>query len=340
MRTTLSLFVVLGLAAGCIVKSTDDKTTSPEGTAGTGGGEESRARGTVVSRGGGEARKPTVKLKSKKPARLARTDATPPDEEPKPKPARLTKTKLEVAGFAPTAGGPGSKIEVFGTGFSSETTVSVDGTAWTVDEILADRVIVSVPEGAADGKLTVKSGKKSVTTERAFSVLAADDAFGKPAPAPNGLLGEVFVVTDAALASMPDFSALGEPVAVIGIGPVDIAATRFEQGFAGPSGKVSTNFAIRFTGSLNVVTAGEYDLCMTSDDGSRLFLEDNLVLDHDGAHDASEKCELVYLDAGEYMLRLEYFQGASEGVALQLMWALDGGEKLVVPVDALFRPAP
>ena len=99
-------------------------------------------------------------------------------------------------------------------------------------------------------------------------------------------------------------------------------------------------FAIHFRGSLNVVEgqAGEYNLCLNSDDGSQLYLDETPVVDNDGIHAPREKCELVYLDAGEYQVDVLYFQGPRFQIALQWSWAKDGGAKTIVPADVLFRP--
>jgi hypothetical protein len=61
-------------------------------------------------------------------------------------------------------------------------------------------------------------------------------------------------------------------------------------------------------------------------------------VDNDGVHPPKEKCELVYLEAGEYQVDVLYFQGPRYEIALQWSWAKDGGEKAIVPSEVLFRP--
>jgi hypothetical protein len=341
--------------SGCSNKNSED-TQTPGGDAaaadgGDAAGQSSRARGGIASGAGGEKRVPKMKLKASSPVRAARLVTGGGGDgggdgggktiiKGKSVKGGGGGGKLEVSGFAPTAASPGASVEVFGSGFSGaagDYKVTVGGVGWIVDEVHADRLTVTIPEGAKDGKLTVKKGKKKIKADANFVALTDDGAFGKPGPVYNGLLGEVFIVGEE-VSTMPDFSALGDPTALLSAGPLDIAETNFEQGLPGPDGRASTNFAIRYTGSLNVTEEAEYDLCLTSDDGSRLFLEDTLVVDNDGAHAASEKCELVYLEPGEYQLRVEYFQGASATVALQLSWSKDGADKAVIPANVLFRP--
>lgn len=333
----VSLLALGVVMPGCFNKNSntpDTETPGGDAADGTDAAAANRGRGSIVSKGA-EGRKVAVRLKSAKPARVAK-DKDAGGGDTAVKPARVKGGKVELAGMSPTLGSVGSKVEIYGAGFSAEAAknkVTVGGVEWTVEEVRGDHIVAVVPDGAASGKVTVKNGKKSGSTDIEFTLLDDDGGFGKPGPSYNGLIGEVFVAgTD--LDAMPDFSSLGDPVGLVSAGPLDVPAGRFEQGFGGSS----TNFAIRYTGSLNVVEEAEYELCVNSDDGSRVYLEDTLVVDNDHADEAREGCELVYLESGEYMLRVEYFQGTSPEVALTLSWSKDGGEKAVVPAEVLFRP--
>jgi hypothetical protein len=144
----------------------------------------------------------------------------------------------------------------------------------------------------------------------------------------NGLLGEVFAIGE--ITSLPDFGSLGEAA-----GQIDAQNVDFTDGFPGVDGE---GFALRFTGSFNVVEEGEYNLCLNSADGSRLLLEDTLVVDNDGRHAAQKACEMIYLEAGEYGLEIDYFKGGSNGAVLQFLWGRGEAEPEVVPVEVLFRP--
>ena len=99
-------------------------------------------------------------------------------------------------------------------------------------------------------------------------------------------------------------------------------------------------FAIHFRGSLNIVdgAGGEYELCLNSDDGSQLYLDQVVIVDNDGVHPPRERCELVYMEPGEYQVDILYFQGPRYEIALQWSWAKDGGTKQIVPAEVLFRP--
>lgn len=342
------LFVAaLGLIApGCIVANNNNTATNPgtgsggasAGDAGDGSGDssgkKSRARDSISSRGTGAKGRKAMKIASDKP---------PIDEDgPTRKPPRGNPkgAKLDLGHFAPTAAAPGSLIEIYGSNFGDDVgaiSVSAGGVDWTVDSVYEDRVLAVVPDGAVDGQIEVKVGKKKGKTDDTFSVLVDDGGIAKPSDTLNGLLGEVFPL-GGEVDALPDFSSLGDPAAIIAVPNLDIAPRGFEQGFPGVDGELVEWFGIRFNGSFNVVEEGEYDLCLNSDDGSKLFLEDTLVVDNDGIHGPKEACELVYLEPGEYVLRVEYFQGPRTQIALQFFWSKDGGEKVIVPSEVLFRP--
>jgi beta-galactosidase len=67
------------------------------------------------------------------------------------------------------------------------------------------------------------------------------------------------------------------------------------------------NFSIRWTGRLVPIHSGVYQFVIKSDDGSRLYLDDQLVIDNGGAHAVTEKTYNVWLKAGkEIHIKIEY----------------------------------
>jgi len=81
---------------------------------------------------------------------------------------------------------------------------------------------------------------------------------------------------------------------------------------------LSSHYGIRFIGTIEVAVAGDYQFFVTSNDGSRLFIDDVLVVDNDGKHGAVEVEGLVSLDAGQHLIELQYFQsGGSELLSVQ-----------------------
>jgi mono/diheme cytochrome c family protein len=83
--------------------------------------------------------------------------------------------------------------------------------------------------------------------------------------------------------------------------------------------KKDTSFAVRFTGTFNLETAGQYSFFTVSDDGSRLWIDGQEIVNNDGSHPKIEKIATATLNAGEHSLMLTYFQRAKTG------WALEAG---------------
>ncbi len=78
------------------------------------------------------------------------------------------------------------------------------------------------------------------------------------------------------------------------------------------------NFALRFTGFIDIPTDGVYRIVLISDDGSKLYLNDQIFIDHDGNHPPTPASRLVRLQAGLLPVKLEYFQG-NGGKSLHLV---------------------
>jgi len=95
-------------------------------------------------------------------------------------------------------------------------------------------------------------------------------------------------------------------------------------------------FAAVWTGVLRTPKDAEYTFSLKSHDGSKLYLDGKLVVDHDGTHPLKEtESKSVTLKAGDHDLRIEYFQN-KEG-RLILSWKYPSVDKQVVPATALWH---
>jgi fibro-slime domain-containing protein len=72
------------------------------------------------------------------------------------------------------------------------------------------------------------------------------------------------------------------------------------------------NFGFNFTGYLAIDKEGEYTFSTKSDDGSWLYVNEQLVVDNGGTHPATEKSGRIELAPGRYPIRLTYLQGGGE----------------------------
>jgi len=115
----------------------------------------------------------------------------------------------------------------------------------------------------------------------------------------------------------------------------------FNPNFAPPSpfypgGPVST-FAARFAGAINIATAGQYTFSTLSDDGSRLYIDNQLVVMNDGSKTAlSLTGAPVALSAGLHEFRLDYTQvGGSDELNLNYGGPDTGNNMSLVPASAM-----
>lgn len=105
-------------------------------------------------------------------------------------------------------------------------------------------------------------------------------------------------------------------------------------------GGLQDNFVVEALATLSVETTGTYAFRLTSDDGSRLQIDDQVVVDHDGLHGDTAMEGSFTLTAGtEHDLRLDYFE-AGGGERLTLEWMPPGSSAFtVVPSTALSTEA-
>ncbi|WP_166851004.1 family 16 glycoside hydrolase [Isoptericola sp. BMS4] len=99
------------------------------------------------------------------------------------------------------------------------------------------------------------------------------------------------------------------------------------------------NFLTHALGNLQVPADGEYTFRLTSDDGSRLSIDDQVVVDNDGLHGEESVDGTVTLTAGYHELLVEFFE-AGGGQVLRLEWRPPGADSFtVVPNDVLSTEA-
>lgn len=119
-----------------------------------------------------------------------------------------------------------------------------------------------------------------------------------------------------------DFSKL-KPVGVLHANKLDVTERDAEtEGFPGVKNRAEW-FAIDYKGSFRIAKGGNYAFLLTSDDGSKLYIDDELVVDNDGLHAPVTEEGVLPLSPGEHRIRVSYFQGPKGRVALVLkvLWA-------------------
>ena len=77
---------------------------------------------------------------------------------------------------------------------------------------------------------------------------------------------------------------------------------------------------------MHIENEADYAFFASSDDGSKLSVENVEVVDNDGAQGTIEKSGKVYLEKGKHLIELRYFQ--TGGVkSLKVSWEGPGFEK-------------
>ncbi|MBS1791515.1 MAG: hypothetical protein JST85_27650 [Acidobacteria bacterium] len=119
------------------------------------------------------------------------------------------------------------------------------------------------------------------------------------------------------------------------------ATVDFNWGFDSPSPNInSETFSIRWTGQLTPPTTGNYVLVTQSDDGVRLWLGDQLLIDNVVPHPVTEdRSAAITLTAGQsYNLRLEYFELTANAI-IRLLWIRPGQTSPeIIPAANLATP--
>jgi hypothetical protein len=119
--------------------------------------------------------------------------------------------------------------------------------------------------------------------------------------------------------AVPDFSAL-TPYLRTSLSRIDIGSSANAFATSGRAGDVGAVFE----GFINVPTSGYYTLAVTSDDGSRLYLGDTLLINNDGVHGMREAWAAAGLQSGRHRVRVEFFQGGGNNGLIVSMGAYTG----------------
>ena len=170
-------------------------------------------------------------------------------------------------------------------------------------------------KGSFTPTITVSDGESSTSTNFSWDIFPAGSAPG---------VSYEYYEGDWNL--LPDFSMLTP----VGTGTVDRISTE-------PRSR-DDYYGLRFSARLDIETAGRYTFFTTSDDGSQLFIDGNLVVDNDGLHGAQERSGNIELSAGEHTLVVTFFEKAG-GDSLTVQYSANGISKQLLP-QSLLRQNP
>jgi len=142
----------------------------------------------------------------------------------------------------------------------------------------------------------------------------------------QGLKGEYF----------PNMTLSGQPVLT------RTENVGFNWGGSSPGDPVTADtFSVRWTGSLTPPESGMYTFSTNSDDGVRLWVGGDPVVNNWSDHSATVNPGVpIYLEAGEPVsIRMEYYENGGDAVA-QLLWRGPGIENQIIPAEFLTPAVP
>lgn len=157
-------------------------------------------------------------------------------------------------------------------------------------------------------------------------ICAAPQARGQSSAGAAGLRGDYFASRD-----------LAGPAAVTRVD----STVNFDWGSSSPTvGVPADQFSARWAGQVQAPVSGRYTFYTTSDDGVRLWVNGQLIIDNWSDHAPTlDRSPRVTLAGGKkYDIKLEYYENAGGAVA-RLLWEYPGRAQHVIPQAQLYPAA-
>ena len=142
-------------------------------------------------------------------------------------------------------------------------------------------------------------------------------AFGSVTPSQNAFCGDVYELP--VNASSIDELSQHDPVGSIYTNTLDVPNQDITR-MGGIPGITHSSvwFGVDYYGKFYVSKPGEYVFQLQSDDGARLEIDDNLLIDLDGVHAVDQETAQNALSVGWHSIHVPYFQGPPTSLALVL----------------------
>ncbi len=128
------------------------------------------------------------------------------------------------------------------------------------------------------------------------------------------------------LEKLPDFNSLS----VIKEG----ATLNFSHKNVIKEGIKSEQVAIVYQSYLQIDKPGKYHFFTNSDDGSKLYVNNRLIVDNDGDHGVQERSGSIELTKGKHLIKVEFFNGGG-GYHLDVKYKGNEVLKQIIPIDKL-----
>ena len=110
------------------------------------------------------------------------------------------------------------------------------------------------------------------------------------------------------------------------------------EGVPGP-GVQAENFSVRWTGFVQPVVTGAHVFSTSADDGVRLWVNDQLVIDNwvNQAETARNSAPISLVANQFYAIRMEFYDHEEDAIA-RLRWSYPGQAQITIPQTQLYLP--
>jgi alpha-L-fucosidase len=219
----------------------------------------------------------------------------------------------------------------------AETDIFVDSIAVSVNDVSEGLEVHYTADGSDpiatstkyDGPVTMKA--TGVFKARAFHngkpvSDVAERRFNKVEPLPAGKAGKSKGLSRALFKG--DWNKLPE------FGTLTSVETSVSESVGLGTETFGEYAGLRLEGTINVAATDVYRFLLFSDDGARLWIDGELVVDHDGLHGPTGRVGAVALAKGAHTVRVDFFNKTG-GAALSLSIAASGQELAEVPAATL-----
>jgi hypothetical protein len=162
----------------------------------------------------------------------------------------------------------------------------------------------AAPAACVDTEDGVLLASPTPPTAAGVTGLASGCEDGEP---PVGRLRGLVYSLPLETRQLPDFGAL-RPIGTVCMDRLAVTERRGYPGFPGLRSRFEW-FGVDFEGAFVVTEPGLFHFRLTSDDGSKLYIDGAPIIDNDGFHWTRAAEGAVYLAAGPHGIDVPYWQG-------------------------------
>lgn len=212
------------------------------------------------------------------------------------------------------------KVVLSSGGEYADVRFTIDGTFPVNSSPLANRPIMLSSTAVITAACFHEGRQVSEVSTKTFTRVSPEPAFAVDSLSP----GVSYKYFEGSWEKLPEFSKL-----------VPVREGNMPN-FGLPPQRALVNYGATYSGYVKIPEDGVYTFYTASDDGSRLFIDNRLVVDNDQLHGVIQKSGVVPLAAGYHSIKVEFFQ-ASGGDELDVYFRTQGLPMTTIPDSLLFQ---